>query len=167
MAKSEMEDITRKALESGGILAKAYFDMHSEKQDDLQPLMTDLISNKLLKFPGVIYCTGEIAEPLKVEELYTTNAAVTVLVKDLWTLLNISFNFAPAGIEVLKPEKEYCLKHNDLQAVMINTAQISAQISEYILGRVLSKEDYEKVKEDMQRREELGKKLIGEGKKTD
>ena len=28
-------------------------------------------------------------------------------------------------------------------------------------------EDYEKVKKDIQRREELGKKLMGEGKKTD
>ena len=106
MAKSEMEEVTRKAIENGGILAKAYFDMHSEKADDLQPLMTDLISNRLLKFPGVIYCAGEIDEPLKVEELYATNAVVTILVKDLWTLLNISFNFAPAGIEVLKPELE-------------------------------------------------------------
>ena len=167
MAKSEMEEVTRKAIENGGILAKAYFDMHSEKADDLQPLMTDLISNRLLKFPGVIYCAGEIDEPLKVEELYATNAVVTILVKDLWTLLNISFNFAPAGIEIIKPEKEYYLKHNDLQAIMINIAQISAQFSEYILGNVLSKDDYEKVKKDIQRREELGKKLMGEGKKTD
>ena len=90
MAKSEMEEVTRKAIENGGILAKEYFDMHSEKADDLQPLMTDLISNRLLKFPGVIYCAGEIDEPIKVEELYATNAVVTILVKDLWTLLNIS-----------------------------------------------------------------------------
>ena len=114
-----------------------------------------------------IYCAGEIDEPLKVDELYATNAVVTILVKDLWTLLNISFNFAPAGMEIIKPEKEYYLKHNDLQAIMINIAQISAQFSEYILGNVLSKDDYEKVKKDIARREELGKKLIGENKKTD
>ena len=164
MAKSELDEVTRRTIENGGILAKVYFDMHSEKEEDLQPLMTDMISNRLLKFPGVVYCAGEIAEPLKVDDLYTTNAVVTILVKDLWTLLNMSFNFVPAGIEVLKPEKEYYLKHNDLQAIMINIAQISAQFSEYILGNVLSKEDYEKVKQDMVRREELGKKLIGEGK---
>jgi hypothetical protein len=165
MTKSEFEEVTRKTIEAGGILAKVYFDMHSEKEDDLQPLMTDLISNRLLKFPGVVYCAGEIDTPLKVDDLYATNAVVTLLVKDLWTLINIAFTFVPAGIEVLKPEKEYYLKHNDLQAIMINMAQISAQFSEYVLSKVLSKEDYEKVKKDISRREELGKKIIEDNKK--
>ena len=160
MPRSEFEETTRRAIEAGGILVKAYFDMHSEKEEDLQPLMTDLISNRLLKFPGVIYCAGEIAPPVKTDELYATNAAVTILAKDLWTLLNLSFNFAPAGIEIIKPENEYHIKHNDLQSIMINMAQVSAQLSEYILGKVLSKEDFEKLQKDLKAREELGKKAL-------
>ncbi len=158
--KTEVDVATRKAIANGGILAKAYFDMYSEREEDLQPLMTDLISNRLLKFPGVLYCVGEIAPPIKSEELYTTNAAVTLLVKDFWTLLDMSFNFVPAGIEVLQPEGDYVVKHTDLQAIMINITQVSAQFSEYILSKVLTKEDMEKVKKDVKRREELGRKIL-------
>jgi len=160
MTKSEVEETTYKVISNGGILAKLYFDVQSDKQENLQPLMVDLINNRLLKSPGVVYAFGVIDEPIKVEDLYSTNAQVTVLFKDLWSLVNVAFNFAPAGIEVLKPEKEYRLPIADIHALVLNISQISLQYSQYILSRVLSKEDYDKVIQELKNREELGKKFL-------
>jgi hypothetical protein len=160
MSKSELEEVTHKTVANGGILAKMYFDMQSEKQDDLQPLMADLINNRLLKSPGVVYCFGAIDEPIKTEKTFSTSAIVTVLFKDLWSLVNVSFAFTPAGVEILKPEREYVLKPNDLQSLVLNVAAVSLDYSNFILSRALKKEDYDKVMEDMKRREELGKRLM-------
>src|SRR5205807_10426658 len=102
MAKSELEQVTEDAIHNGGILAKIYFDKQSEKQEDLQPLMTDLIGNRLLKEPGVIYCVGDINEPIQTKDTYSTSAIATVLVKDLGVLINITVNYVSVAIEILR-----------------------------------------------------------------
>ncbi|MGC8586677.1 MAG: hypothetical protein ACP5K9_00065 [Candidatus Micrarchaeia archaeon] len=165
MAKKEMEEITENAIKRGGILAKLYFDMHSEKEDDLQPLMADMINNKLLKSPGVIYCYGSIDEPIKIDNIYSTNAVVTTLFKDLGALIGVAFNFIPAGVEIIKPEKELVLKSSELQSIILDIAQISIGYMQYIISRSLTKEDLEKVQADLKAREELGKKLLGKSDK--
>lgn len=162
MPKSEIEEITHKAIARGGVLTKLYFDMRSEKQEDLQPLMADLVNNRLLKAPGVVYCFGAIDEPIKTDEIYSTSAIMTVLFKDLWSLVNVAFAFTPAGVEILKPEKEYVLKPSDLQSMVLSIASISLEYSNYILSRTLKKEDYDKLMSDIKHREELGKKLMNE-----
>ena len=161
MAKSEIDELTDETVGKGGILAKLYFDMESEKKEDLQPIMTDLINNRLLKAVGVVYCVGVIEEPIKMDKTYSTSATVTGLFKDIGSLINVSFNFAPAGLEILKPKGEIKIKSNELQSILLDLAQISVNYSQYILSRVLSKEDYEKVMNDMKNREELGKKVMG------
>ncbi|MGI0141117.1 MAG: hypothetical protein ACREBF_00485 [Candidatus Micrarchaeales archaeon] len=160
MAKDEVSKVTHDALQEGGVLAKLYFDMHSEKEEDLQPLMTDLISNRLLKTPGVIYCVGEIAEPIKIEEIYSTNAVATILFKDIGALINVTFNYAPAGIEIIKPEKEVAIKVSELQSILLDLSKVAMEYSQFILSRVLSKEDYEKVQGDLKNRELVGKRLL-------
>lgn len=160
MAKSELDELTEQTLARGGILAKLYFDMESEKAEELQPLMTDLINNRLLKSAGVVYCFGSINEPMKLEASYSTSAIVTALFKDIGAIINVSFNFAPAGLEILKPDKEIRIKPNEFQSILLDLAQISVNYSQYILSRVLTKEDYDKVLKDMQNREDLGKKLL-------
>ena len=168
LKKEGVEEVTKKVLDNGGILAKLYFDMQSEKPDDLQPLMAEMINNNILKAPGVVYCYGSIDEPIKVDELtYSTSAALTILFKDFGALLNLSFNYAPAGVEILKPEKEYTLKTSEMQSIVLDVAQISVNYSQYILSKVLSKEDFEKIKESLERREKLGKELLEKAKKNE
>ncbi|MEM3404979.1 MAG: hypothetical protein QW144_02035, partial [Candidatus Micrarchaeaceae archaeon] len=135
MAKSELEAVTDEAIKKGGILAKLYFDMQSEREEDLQPLMVDLINNRLLKTPGVIYCYGSIDEPIKADNTYSTNAVLNILFKDVAALINVSFNFIPAGIEIIKPEGEISLKPAELQALALDVAQISVEYTKYILER--------------------------------
>lgn len=166
MKKESVEEVTKKTIEEGGILARLYFDMQSERADDLQPLMTEMVNSNILKSPGVIYCYGSIDEPIKLgEALYSTTAVLTILFKDLGALINIAFNYAPAGIEILKPEKEYILETSKLQSIVLDIAQISVNYSQYILSKVLSKEDFEKIQESLERREKLGKELLEKAKK--
>lgn len=166
--KREVEEVTHNTLEKGGLLAQIYFDMESEKQEELQPLMVDLINNRLLKMPGVVYCFGGIDEPIKLKDTYSTSATLTVLFAGIWPLINVMFTFTPAGVEILKPTKDYVLKPSDLQSLLLNVAQISLDYSNYILSRVMKKEDYDKITEQMKLREELGKKLLEKkGQKTE
>ncbi len=164
MPKSEVNEVTEKVIHKGGVLTKLYFDMQSPNESELQPLMADLINNKLLKSAGVVYCFGSIDETIKLDNVYSTSAIVTTLFTDIGALINAVFNFAPAGIEILKPENEIVIKINQLQSVMLSLSQISVDYSKYILERVLKKEEYDKVMLDLKAREELGKKLIGKDK---
>ncbi len=160
-SKSEMDLITEQTISRRGVLAKLYFDMHAEEKEKLQPLLADLVNERLLKSNGVIYCYGSIEEPMQTNPTnYSTSAMVTILFKDLDSLVNVVFNFAPVGVDILKPEGEYRMTMQELQAMLISISQISVNYSEYILNRVLSKEDLEKVMQDMKNREEIGKRLL-------
>lgn len=160
MAKSEVEEVTRKTMQRGGILAKLYFDMQSEKEEDLQPLLTELINNNLMKTDGVVYAYGSIESPIKVDKFFSSSAEVVMLTKDLGTLVNISFRYAPAALEILKPDNEYIIKVADLQSILLGLAQTSIEYSQFILSKTLKKEDYEKIQQDIRNREALGKKLL-------
>ncbi len=160
MAKPEYEVMTEKALRSGGMLCKLYFDMQSEKQEELQPLMADLVNNRLLKSEGVLYCFGSIDEPIKLKDVYSTNAIVTALFKDLGAVINVVFNLSPIGIDILKPEGDYVIKPRDLSSLLVSLSQISSEYSKYILTKVLSGRELEKVKSDMLSRAEQGKRLM-------
>ncbi len=165
--KKEVEEVTQRALDKGGLLVQLYFDMESEKQEDLQPLMVDLINNRLLKTQGVVYCFGAIDEPMKLKDTYSTSAQVTALFDSIWSLIKVMFDFTPAGVEILKPTKDYILKQPELQAILLNVAQVSLDYSNYILSRVLKKEDYDRIMEQMRKREELGKRLLDKKDKPD
>ncbi|MDE1851525.1 MAG: hypothetical protein KGH69_02450 [Candidatus Micrarchaeota archaeon] len=160
MAKSEVEELTKRTVQKGGLLVKLYFDMQSENRDDLQPLMTELLNNNLMKAPGVVYCYGAIDEPIKMENMFSTNATVVMLFKDINSLIKTVFKYPPAGVEIMKPESEYNMKMSELQSILIDIAQTAVDYSQYIMERVLTKEDFEKVKKDLKNREELGKKLL-------
>lgn len=167
MAEPSVSEVTEKAVRKGGILAKLYFDMQSERPEDLQSLMVDLINNRLLKAPGVIYCTGSIDEPIKLKDVYSTNAAVDVLFNDLGAMINVAFNFAPIGVDVIRPEGEFRIKTGELNAIMLGLSQISAEYSKYILTRVLSKGDLEKVNKELEVRDAMGARLIKHGSQQD
>ena len=155
-----MDEITDKTIEAGGILALLYFDMQSKTKEDLQPLMAELINNNLLKTKGVVYCYGSIEEPILVDEMFSSSAALTVLFENMSALINIAFGYTPAAIEILRPESEFRIKTNELQSALVGIAQISTNYSKYVLEKVLKKEDFESLEKNIQRREELGRKIL-------
>ena len=163
MAKNEVDDLTQKTIEKGGLMVKLYFDMHAGADTDLQAVMADLINNRLLKANGVLYCFGSIDEPIKDKDMLTTSAIVTALINSLENTMNVVFTFAPAAIEVIKPEGEYRIRQSELQNTLVSLSSISVNYSEYILKRVMGAGDYERIKGDIKAREDLGKKVMGKG----
>ena len=165
--KSDLDLVTEEKTRSGGVLVKLYFDIQDKDKDKLQPLLTDLINNRLMKQKGVVYCFGKILEPIGKENLFITSAIVTVLADSIGALINIMFNFAPAGLEVLKPEKEVFIKTAELQSLLLDISNISLTYSKYILEKVMNKEDAEMVRKQLENRVEMGKKLVEDFKKDD
>ena len=160
MAKSELERVTEEKVAKGGILVKLYFDMQSEDKEKLQPLLVDLINERLLKEPGIVYCYGAIEEPIKHEKYYITSATVHVLFENMRNLMLIAFKYAPIGAEILKPQKDLHVNVWDLQSAILDVAQFSTEYSRYILEKVLKPEDFDTIMKDLKNREVLGKKLI-------
>jgi hypothetical protein len=160
MAKSDVDKVTDEKIAKGGILVKLYFDMQDKDKDKLQPLLVDLVNERLMKEPGVVYCYGAVEEPLEHEGIYITSATVTMLFEKFQPLVGIAFKYSPAGIEILRPENTMQFKTFDLQAMLMDLSQISLDYSKYILEKVLKPEDIEKIKGQLDNRMEIGKKML-------
>ncbi|MEM0154233.1 MAG: hypothetical protein QW814_00140 [Methanothrix sp.] len=161
MGKSEVEKLTDEKIAKGGVLVKFYFDMQHKDKDKLQPLMADLINERLMKEKGVVYCYGSIEEPLKRDDVYTTSAMVTVLFESFFPLIGVAFNYAPAGVEVLRPEKEMRFSTAELQSLILELSQISVTYSKYILEHVMKPDEIDSLSKSMETRAEVGKKFLG------
>ena len=160
MAKSDVYKVTEEKIAKGGVLVKLYFDMQHNEKEKLQPLLVDLINERLMKERGVVYCYGSVEEPLEREGTYITSAMVTMLFDSFIPLIGVAFRYAPAGIEILKPQGSMNFKTFELQSMLMDLSQISIDYSRYILEKVLKPEDVTKLKEQMENRHELGRKLL-------
>ena len=160
MAKSDVDRVTEEKIAKGGVLVKLYFDMQHHERDKLQPMMVDLINEHLMKERGVVYCVGAVEEPLEKDGIFITSAAVTVLFDKFLPLVNVAFNYAPAGVEILKPLNEMSFKTYELQSMLMDLSQISLDYSKYMLEKVLKPEDLEKISDQLSRRHQTGKKLL-------
>lgn len=167
MAKSELDRVTDESLAKGGILVKMYFDMQSEERDKLQPILVELINERLLKEQGVIYAYGAVEEPLQRGKYHITSATVHLMFNGLRSLFVTVFKYAPAGLEVIKPQKDLHISIWDLQSLLMDMSQLSSEYSRYILEKVMKPEDLEIMKQQMQNREELGKKLLQQKKEPE
>ena len=160
MAKSDVEILTEEKLAKGGVLAKLYFDMQHKQSDQLQPLLVELINEHLLKEKGVIYCFGAVEEPMDQNGIFITSASLTMLFENFFPLVTIALNYAPAGIEILRPNKEISFKVSELQSLLMDLSQVSVNYSKYIAEHVLKPEDMADVDKRLAQRLELGKKLL-------
>ena len=160
MPKNDVDKITDETIAKGGILVKLYFDMRHTEREKLQPLMTDLINERLMKETGLVYCYGAIEEPLEREGVFITSGVVTVLFKSFMPLVGISFRYAPAGIEIIRPTKEIAFKPTELQGMLMDIADVSINYSKYLLEKVLGPDEKEAMAVHLNDRAELGKKLL-------
>ena len=160
MAKTDVDRVTDEKVAKGGVLVRFYFDMQHKEKDKLQPLMVDLINERLLKEKGVVYCFGAIEEPIERKGIFITSATVTVLFETFVPLVSVAFKYSPAGIEILKPSNEMKFRVSELQSILMDLSQISLDYSKYMLERVMKPEDIQSVEQQLANRFELGKKLI-------
>ena len=167
MAKNDVEKVTEETIAKGGLLVRFYIDMQDKEKEKLQPLMINLVNEQLMKEPGVVYVYGSIEEPLEKHGVYTTSGTITMLFKSFAPLVGIAFKYAPAGIEILKPEKDIHFKPNELQRILMDLSQVSMDYSKYILEKLLTGEDLEKVRQQMDNRAEMGKKFLEQRNKDE
>ena len=160
MARSDVDRVTEEKIAKGGVLVRLYFDMQHNEKEKLQPLLVDLINERLMKEKGVVYCYGSVEEPLEREGTYITSATVTMLFDSFVPLIGVAFRYAPAGIEILKPTSNMTFKTFELQAILMDLSQISLDYSKYILEKVMKPEDVELMKKQIENRHEIGKKLL-------
>ncbi len=160
MAKNDVEKVTEETVAKGGILVRFYLDMQDKEKEKLQPSLVSLVNDSLMKEPGVVYVYGSIEEPMEKNGLYTTSGIITMLFSSFIPLVSIAFKYAPAGIEILKPEKEVRFKTNELQSMLMDLSQISMDYSKFILEKVLKPEQVEDIRKNMLNRAELGKKFL-------
>jgi hypothetical protein len=160
MPKSDVDRVTEEKIAKGGVLVKLYFDMQHKEKDKLQPLLVDLINERLMKEKGVVYCVGAVEEPLERDGMFITSAVVTVLFEKFMYLVGIAFNYAPAGIEILQPYNEMTFKTHELQGMLMDLSQISMDYSKYVMEKVMKPEDLATMKKQIDNRVELGKKLL-------
>jgi hypothetical protein len=160
----EAEKIKKETLEKGGVLAKFYFDVHSNQKEILKNLMLDLISNNILKEEGVVYAYGAIEEPIENNGLFSTSAEVTILSKGFLPLLNLAIKYSPFAIEVLEPyQKNFGAQ--ELQEILLRVSEISSQFAEFVLQKVLSQEEKNELNKKILNRAELIKKFFQEKKR--
>lgn len=156
---NEAERIKKETIEKGGILAKFYFDVHSNQKEILKNLMLELISNNILKEEGVVYAYGTIDEPIENNGLFSTNAEVTILAKGFLPLLNLAIKYSPFAIEILEPYQK-SFNAQELQEVLLRASEISSQFAQYVLEKVLTPEEREQLNKKILNRAELAKRFL-------
>ena len=160
MAKNDVEKVTEEKIRAGGVLVKFYFDMQHNDKEKLQPLLVDLINERLMKEPGVVYVYGSVEEPLEKDGVFITSAMVTVLFESFLPLLSVAFRYAPAGIEILKPEKEMHFRTSELQSMLMDMSALSIGYSQFMLEKILKPDELAEIKRQMENRAEIGKRFL-------
>jgi hypothetical protein len=153
-----VEEITDEAIRDGGFLTLIYFDLHSSSEESVKNLMVGFIS-KLTKEKGVIYAVGEIDSPVEKGGVFSTWAEVKLLAEDFSTLIRISSQYSPIGVEILRPDKAN-LSLGEAQGILLDVSQMSQNFTRLIMEKVLTGEEREAFTKKIAQREELGRKLM-------
>lgn len=157
MPKS-VEEITEEAIREGGILALLYFDLHANSKEAVKQLLVAALA-KLSQEPGVIYAVGEIDEPIESGDLFSSSAEVKILTKDYVSLQTICAQYAPIGIEILKPS-EIRLTLGEAQDALLKIGEAAHEYTRLILEKIMGPEDKKRYQQTLAQRAELGKRLL-------
>jgi len=156
---SEVEKVTNKAIEDGGVLINFYMDLHGSSEEIIKNTGTGFVQ-KIIKEKGVVYAVGKIMEPIKNDDVYSTTLELKILTKDFVSLAELCASYSPFSIDILKPDsmKFGIDKMHDI-LMFISTTTMTYK--KHILNKMSSKEDQEKYQKHMKNRADLGKKLRG------
>ena len=158
MAKSN-EQVTDDIIREGGILALLYFDVHGKSKDGIKHTLVEFIS-KLTVERGVVYAIGQVKDSIEDEEGFATSAEVKILVKDFAALLDLGLRYGPIGVEIIRPH-EIKMNLGEAQNAILIASQTSHEFSTYVVEKLMSEQEKIDLNKKLERRAELGKKLIG------
>ncbi|MBU0590691.1 hypothetical protein KKF81_01435 [Candidatus Micrarchaeota archaeon] len=156
---NDVEKLTKKTVEGGGVLAMLYFDIHANSKEMVQELGAGFVNNIIHK-PGVVFAVGEINEPVGGEENknWSSSIEVKVLTKDMAALVNICLAHSPFTVEVLKPH-ELILKPHNINDILSTVAAATAEYKRYIVTKLAKPGELAQIEEDLKKRAEMGKKI--------
>lgn len=156
----EDKKLVDKTVRDGGVYAVLYFDIHTKSKEKAQEIGAGFIQ-QLLNEQGVVYAIGEIDEPIQDEDLFSTTVQVRILTKSFPYLANVVAIHSPFSVEILKPD-EIILPLNQVHDMLANLSQVTSDYKKYIIEKVSGPEELEKYKKILEKKAELGKKLLKE-----
>jgi len=164
---NDVEKLTRKTVEDGGVLAMLYFDIHAKTEELVKELGTGFI-NEIIHKPGVVFALGEIEKPEGGSETknWSSIIEIKVLTKDFQTLANICMAHSPFTIEILRPD-EINLQLSEAHSLLSLMAAITAEYKRHILTKLAKPGELGKIEETLKRRAEMGKKILSKKEKGD
>lgn len=156
--EADLDRLFEEASKAGAVLASMHFDAHSAKKEICTTSLVEFIS-RLSKEEGVLYCKGEIEEPIERGGEYSTSAEVKLMTVSFHILHFLCLRYSPIGVEVILPEK-ISMKLDEAHALLLDASQVSHEFSEFILSKSMSAEEKKLFDERMKWRAEVGKKLM-------
>lgn len=159
-SEDDLEELFEKTTRHGAVLSLFHFDAHGEQEQSVRDLLVDLIA-RLSKEKGMLYCKGEVDEPLKPEgaEFFSTCAEVKILAESFPVLSTLAFKYTPVAVEILRP-KEIRMPLDEAQTCLLDASQISQDYTNYLLKSVMKPEDLEKFEEKLKLHRETGASLV-------
>ncbi|MEW6748239.1 MAG: hypothetical protein AB1295_00845 [Candidatus Micrarchaeota archaeon] len=156
----DVEKLTKKTVDDGGVLAMLYFDVHAKSEDLVKEIATGFV-NTLIQKQGVVYALGEIDAPAGGGEgkNWSTSISVKILAKDFAVLAGICMAHSPYTVEILRPD-EVRLPLSVAHELLSVMAATTAEYKRYILTKVSTPEEVLQLQENLKKRAEMGKKLL-------
>jgi hypothetical protein len=157
----DVEKLTKETIANGGVLAMLYFDLHAKTKELVQEIGAGFIDS-LVKKDGVKFALGEIEEPVGGGEgkNWTSSISVKILTKNFATLAGICMAHSPFSVEILRPD-EIRLPLNQAHDLLGTIAAASAEYKRYIITKISKPDELAQMNENLRRRAEMGKKILG------
>ncbi|MEW6722004.1 MAG: hypothetical protein AB1324_01965 [Candidatus Micrarchaeota archaeon] len=157
----DIEKLTKDTVANGGVLAMLYFDIHAKSKELVQELGAGFINN-LVQKPGVVFALGEIDDPAGGEEgkNWSSSIEVKILTKDFAALAAIVMAHSPYTVEILRPD-EIRLPLSEAHSLLGTMSAVTAEYKKYILTKLSKPEEVLQMQENLRRRSEMGKKVLG------
>jgi len=157
----EVEKVTKNVIASGGVLVMLYFDIHANTKEAVQELGTGFV-NILIQKQGVVYAMGEIDEPVGGSDgkNWSSSVAVKMLTIDFTTLAAICMTHSPFNIEILRPD-EITMPLSQAHDLLGTISATCAEYKKHILTKIATPGELAQLQENLKRRAEMGKKILG------
>jgi hypothetical protein len=154
----DADKLTKATVEKGGVLALLYFDAHTKTKEKAQEIGASFVS-QLLKEPGVIFAVGEIDEPIQDRDLFSTSIQVKILVSTFHQLANVCAVHSPFSIEIIQPD-EITITLGQAHELLMNLSTITADYKKYIMEKLTTPEEREKYARILEKKAELGRRIL-------
>ncbi len=155
----EVDRLTEKTVDEGGVLALLYFDIHGSDKDNIVQLGTGMLQ-KILKEQGVVFARMEIDEPIESDGMFSTSLELRVLVQEVTVLAALCANFSPFSLEILEPQ-QFKIPITHMQDLFMFIASTAHDYKKYILqNKLATPQQQEEYAKTLKRRADLGKRIL-------